>query len=100
PRPREPPSLPYTTLFRSERNAARIALPPELPVARHLHRQAVGEGVDDRQADAMQAARGLVDIGRELAAGMQLGQHDLERRLTRIDRKSTRLNSSHVKISY
>ena len=36
--------------------------------------------VDDRHADAVQAARDLVGILVELAAGVQLGEHDLGRR--------------------
>ncbi len=40
-----------------------------------------GQGVDDRRADAVQAARELVLRARELAARVQRGQHQLQRRL-------------------
>ncbi len=39
-----------------------------------------GERVDDRDADPVQPARNLVAVVVELAAGMQLGHHDLGRR--------------------
>ena len=42
-----------------------------------------GEGVDDRDADAMQAAGGLVDLGIEFAAGVQRAHDDFERGLLR-----------------
>src|SRR5690606_39444143 len=72
-------------------------------------------------ADAVQAAGHLVGVLVELAAGVQhrerqldsgqsLGRMDVHRdaaavvghrdRIVAVDRKSTRLNSSHVKISY
>ena len=65
--------------------------PVELLAARDLDLHAVGEGVGDRDADAMQAARGLVDLGVELAAGVQRAHDHFERRLVlelrmRIDR--------------
>src|SRR6185437_11971646 len=40
-----------------------------------------GEGVDDADADAMQAARGLVGLAGELPAGVQHGHDHLQRRL-------------------
>jgi hypothetical protein len=53
------------------------ALPdPQLQVGR--------ERVDHRDADAVQAARDLVGVLVELAAGMQLRHHDLGRRALRI----------------
>src|SRR3712207_7981005 len=74
---RRPPRstlFPYTTLFRSEPDAARVRLEVELlrPAAGQAVRQAVGDAVDFA---ARAARRGL-------------------------DRKSTRLNSSHANISY
>ena len=39
--------------------------------------QPLGERVDDRHADAVQAARDLVGVAVELAAGVQHGHHDL-----------------------
>ena len=50
------------------RLAAREGLRPRLAVARDLDDQLVGERVDHRDADAVQAARGRVDLAVELAA--------------------------------
>ena len=63
----------------------------ELLATRDLDLHALGQRVGDRNADAMQAARGLVDLGIEFAAGMQRAHDDFERRLVlefrmRIDR--------------
>src|SRR5258708_29358432 len=80
------------------RLAALIDLPIELAAARDLDFEALGEGIDHRDADAMQAAGRLVDLGVKLAARMERAHDDFERRFLgkfRIDRKSTRLNSSH-----
>lgn len=60
---------------------ARIALPIEPTVACDLHFQDIGQSIDDRYADAVQAAGGFIDLGVELAAGMQRGHDDLESRL-------------------
>ncbi len=70
---------------------ARERLAVERLVARHLDLQQVGECVHHRDADAVQAARGLVDLRVELTAGVQRGHDDLERRLAgefrvRVDR--------------
>src|SRR3712207_7929247 len=82
---RRPPRstlFPYTTLFRSS-----LLLPAV------LHPVAVGDGDDgdhgDREEDAGDA--------RDLRAA-QDGEDDRER--VQVDRKSTRLNSSHANISY
>ncbi len=63
----------------------------ELLAARDLDLHAVGQRVGDRDADAVQAARGVVDLGVELAAGVQRAHDHFERRLVlefrmRIDR--------------
>ena len=65
--------------------------PVELLVARDLDLHAVGQRVGDRDADAVQAARGVVDLGVEFAAGVQRAHDHFERRLVlefrmRIDR--------------
>jgi hypothetical protein len=52
----------------------------ELAVARDLDLEPGRERVDDRDADAVQSARDLVAVRVELAAGVQRGHHDLERR--------------------
>ena len=62
------------------RLAARIGLPVEHLVARDFGDQLVAKRVDDRDADAVQAARGLVGLAVELAARVQRGHDDLERR--------------------
>lgn len=63
------------------RDAAREHLAVELLAAGHLDLQPVGEGVHDGDADAVQAAGGLVNLAVELSAGVQRGHDDLERRL-------------------
>src|SRR5690606_41544614 len=77
--PPRPPLFPYTTLFRSSDLGGPGDEPQ--PVAQRLSRVggAVGRTVDEPQR-------------RGVAADHHLG--------VRRDRKSTRLNSSHVKISY
>src|SRR5204862_6230508 len=80
---RRPPRstlFPYTTLFRSSN--------PESP-DRHRHRRRNGIGEDDGRALDLRPRRQRphrVDLARLL--------------LPQLDRKSTRLNSSHVEISY
>src|SRR3712207_7032610 len=83
---RRPPRstlFPYTTLFRS--------------AVERLHAVVLGQ-VDlhraDRGAGAGQRLRGGVDVG----AGS--GHHQVVPVLGELDRKSTRLNSSHANISY
>src|SRR5690606_41867391 len=100
PRPRPPPTatlLPYTTLFRSPLLADLAAVPP-------LH--GIGEILDLRgrqpqcAADiANGAARPVADDGgRKRGARASILFIDVLDDF--LDRKSTRLNSSHVKISY
>ena len=63
------------------RGAARVLLGEDVAVAADLHGQALGQGVDDRHADAVQAAGDLVAAAvAELAAGVQDGEHDFDRR--------------------
>ena len=64
---------------RSKRLAARKALAIKTAVARDLDFDVVRERVDDRNADAMQAAGGFVDLGVELAACVQHRHDDFER---------------------
>ena len=49
-------------------------------LARHFYGQRVGERVDDGQTDAVQAARGLVCLAIEFAAGMKGRENHFERR--------------------
>ena len=57
------------------RLAASELLPVHLAVASHLGDEPLGEGVDDRDADSVQAARDLVAIAPELPARMELRQN-------------------------
>src|SRR5690606_41988539 len=91
PRPARSTLFPYTTLFRSKRQ-----YPPEAyaQACNELSRQGVQiviTGVNAERELADQLAWAVED-GVSLASQLSLGEF--------IDRKSTRLNSSHVKISY
>ena len=56
----------------------------DLPVAVHLHLQPFAQRVDDRGADAVQAAGDLVAAAAELAAGVQHRVDDLQRGTARL----------------
>ena len=58
------------------RVAARELLPVDLPVPPHLRNEPLGERVDDGDADAVEAAGDLVAVAAELAARVQLREHD------------------------
>ena len=60
-------------------HAAHVLLLVHLAVALHLDVQPVGQRVDADDADAVQTARDLVGAVLELAAGVQLGHHHVER---------------------
>ena len=64
-----------------DRDAALIALAPVVPLDVDVELEPLREGVDDRDADAVQAARDLVAGPAELAAGVKHGKHHLGRRL-------------------
>ena len=62
-------------------------------VARDIDFHPVGQRIDDRGADAVQAAGRVVDLAAELSAGMQRGHDHFERRLVlefrmRVDRNA------------
>src|SRR5690606_40327645 len=82
------PLFPYTTLFRSG-NLVRgeIALVTQTPLAEDIAAAAPEALVAGREAEVHRAVRKARHRQRALA-------------VLRRDRKSTRLNSSHVKISY
>ena len=86
------PVLDRAELFQlALRRAAREHHGVELLAARHLHLEHSGQRVDDRDADAVQAARGVVDLAVEFAARVQRRHDDFERGLAlelgvRIDR--------------
>src|SRR5690606_39645686 len=98
--PRHPTAsrFPYTTLFRS-----RLHVPPELGPALPVELGEVAGAVPDRAgARAEQAEEGAGEGGLARAAlpdqaDAPAGAHG---EADVVDRKSTRLNSSHVKISY
>src|SRR5207244_6965768 len=97
--PPVPPLFPYTTLFRS------LQLVVGARVGERVHRLKVvnlGELVDRRAADALGRRVGRQQLG---MGGLERAQL-VEQRVVGvvadlgIDRKSTRLNSSHQIISY
>ena len=63
------------------RRAARERHGVELLAARHLDLELLRQRVDDRDADAVQAARGVVDLAVEFAARVQRGHDHFERGL-------------------
>src|SRR5690606_40584167 len=92
PPPPSPTLFPYTTLFRS--------LPAQGDLHGVVHRHDLGRG-DDAGTGMLQALEGRgrahqqqLGVGVGIEEMPARGQRDLR------DRKSTRLNSSHVKISY
>ncbi len=71
--------------------AADEALAVEPPPACHLDLERLGQRVHHRDADAVQAAGRVIDLGVELPAGMKGGHDHLQRRLrlelrVRVDR--------------
>ena len=62
----------------AQRRAAAELHAVELLAARHLHFEPLRECVDNRHADAVQAARGVVVLGTELAARVQRGHDHFE----------------------
>src|SRR5436309_8365305 len=89
-RPPRSTLFPYTTLFRSVETDAE----GNVFVDRHRERRRLLEHHADAGAQQIEVELGIEDVGlveHQLAGGA----------LARIEnRKSTRLNSSHVKISY
>src|SRR5690606_42063879 len=95
-RPRAP-VFPYTTLFRSAERGAEIGVGVDdvteverVSAVRHLPHPVV---VRVEVARVVEDLVGPIRVVGELELGRDLGRPLL-------DRKSTRLNSSHVKISY
>src|SRR5690606_41618237 len=89
PRPPSTPLFPYTTLFRSEAGHVREEEVPQAPAP----------GLPLQVLDDLRVVMGVASLG-HLPPVDRLGRvHELLHELGE-DRKSTRLNSSHVKISY
>src|SRR5690606_39739145 len=95
PSPRPPPPLPYTTLFRSGLAARKIDA--DVLITEDFPVQRIG-GLVDRllRAEEKACCKAGIDAFKDIA-GHYRQRGDLVRQR---DRKSTRLNSSHVKISY
>src|SRR5690606_41270034 len=97
--PRPPTPCPYTTLFRST-----FTSPTEQALA--LEELAVSKSIAVKSSGTSSCSHGhptLTDAARSAGHGSldSRGSHYRNRRTPqRGDRKSTRLNSSHVKISY
>src|SRR5207245_4311071 len=66
-------------LQRPRGRAAVVGLPVDLVVAPDLDLEGLAQGVHHGYAHAVQAARDLVGLVVELAARVQLGEHDLRR---------------------
>ena len=60
--------------------SARELLAVHLSVTPHLGHEPLGERVDDGDTDAVEAARHLVAVAAELPSGVELRQHDRQRR--------------------
>src|SRR5690606_40247493 len=91
--------FPYTTLFRSGRAERERGLALGI-VAAHLDGDPVGLRTDVfEQLQHLLGAVAIVHRGDDRDGALQPFEIALELGLE-IDRKSTRLNSSHVKISY
>src|SRR5690606_40001733 len=100
PRPPRSPLFPYTTLFRSTLAESRRQLPPARN--RRYASAAGGLAVGEAAADAFGAGGGLgaERLGEDVDPQLFEQPGDLAHVVGYPDRKSTRLNSSHVKISY
>src|SRR5207302_7658701 len=92
-RPPTPSTLfPYTTLFRSDADAVR----------RKFKRAVTDSGTEIRFVSTRPAINNLLTIYRLLTqkSPEEIEEHFAGKGYAQLDRKSTRLNSSHVKISY
>src|SRR5690606_41927669 len=81
------PLFPYTTLFRSQYPAFLEAVDGRVPAVRDAALRPDHVVLLDHRSRVAAVRDAVVDAGED-------------RRRDEIDRKSTRLNSSHVKISY
>src|SRR5690606_41932873 len=96
-RPLVPPLFPYTTLFRSTGTLA-VVLACWLAWAARLHPSAPGRLANRAVALGYAIPGSVIAVGTLVPFGLL--DNALDAWLRAQDRKSTRLNSSHVKISY
>src|SRR5437868_11360509 len=90
-RPPIPTLFPYTTLFRSSR-----AAPCRRPVGlRAVSRRGLRDALTGDEAQ-----ESLFQAGGAACRRAEVGRCPLGEQPSRVDRKSTRLNSSHVSTSY
>src|SRR5690606_41305982 len=89
-RPPIHPLFPYTTLFRSY-HCNRLRVVPEVSYSPHFR-----EGEYNPRLDLVLFVNGIPVATLELKSEFKQSVENAKRQ----DRKSTRLNSSHVKISY
>src|SRR5690606_40889301 len=99
-RPPSPPPFPYTTLFRSSVDFGRPYLHQRQPRPSLQCQANLNRGVaEDRLTGSLASRR-----GKPLRLWIKPVRQSSGQRKSRVvfmpDRKSTRLNSSHVKISY
>src|SRR5690606_41709783 len=95
--PPTPTPLPYTTLFRS-RADDRLMFDVQMEIAERTGytSRAGTRGVERFMKHYYLTAKDVGDLTRIFCAALE-AEHQ---RRPRLDRKSTRLNSSHVKTSY
>src|SRR5690606_42002116 len=99
-RPHRSAAFPYTTLFRSNVNATHNVLNAIVEVGIDAHLVHLGTmGVYGYSTIGAAIPEGYLTVGVETLAGDTVPQEILYPSNPG-DRKSTRLNSSHVKISY
>src|SRR5690349_24014694 len=90
-RPPRPTLFPYTTLFRSLRVEPLAGTPRVV--------QRVDRVVELHPQLEMNPRAGI-ELRRDLELDLTRRRHEVSPRILERDRKSTRLNSSHVEISY
>src|SRR5690606_40390136 len=94
------PLFPYTSLFRSMRRRRRAPTPPP-PLLLRLSPALPGlfDALASVRSAPRRPPRGAPDPLALAQVSSSFGNCLRSRRIQRVDRKSTRLNSSHVKIS-
>src|SRR5205814_7972938 len=92
------PLLPYTTLFRSPRRARATRLRPSRGLGSLIDQRPPDPGCDDRRAGDSDLRRDR--FRRDVRLGVAALRPPEAPHPVPGDRKSTRLNSSHLGISY